>query len=166
MSIPQTVTEVLRKHVTLEVESIDRMYLNVYVPQLQHERGVVAYFRYHRGATFASSALMAPISEAFVAAIGAFAREHEIPVVTFHKGERKDEIAQAHLARLAHTGQALGRQGIAATPSQFPNQVSDHRLAAHEVGGHGGDTGVEEILLLHLGIDFYCADVYRRISSG
>lgn len=49
MSILQTATKVLRQHVTLEVESIDRMYLNVYVPQLQHERGVVAFFRYHRG---------------------------------------------------------------------------------------------------------------------
>lgn len=52
MSIAQTVTEVLREHVTLEVESIDRMYLNVYVPQLQYEGGVVAFFRQHRGATF------------------------------------------------------------------------------------------------------------------
>jgi hypothetical protein len=32
MSLPQTVAEVLREHVTLEVEGIDRMYLNVYVP--------------------------------------------------------------------------------------------------------------------------------------
>ncbi len=46
MSIAQTVTEVLREHVTLEVESIDRMYLNVYVPQLQHERGVVAFLQH------------------------------------------------------------------------------------------------------------------------
>ena len=43
MSIPQTVTEILREHVTLEVESIDRMYLNLYVPKLQYEggRGIV-----------------------------------------------------------------------------------------------------------------------------
>jgi hypothetical protein len=99
MSIPQTVTEVLRQHVTLEVESIDRMYLNVYVPQLQHERGVVAFFRYHRGQTFASSALMAPISQAFVAAINAFVQEHQIPLITFQKGQRKDNIAAEHLAR-------------------------------------------------------------------
>ncbi len=98
MSIPQTVSEVLRQHVTLEVESIDRMYLNVYVPQLQHERGVVAFFRYHRGQTFASSALMAPISQAFVAAINAFVQEHQIPLITFQKGQRKDDIAAEHLA--------------------------------------------------------------------
>ena len=47
-------------HVTLEVEGIDRMYLNVYQPRLQTERGVAAFFRFHRGETFASSALMAP----------------------------------------------------------------------------------------------------------
>ncbi len=34
MSLPQTVAEVLREHVTLEVEGIDRMYLNVYVRQM------------------------------------------------------------------------------------------------------------------------------------
>jgi hypothetical protein len=38
MSVPQTVAEVLSKHVVLEVESIDRMYLKVYVPQLQMAR--------------------------------------------------------------------------------------------------------------------------------
>lgn len=38
MSVPQTVTEVLSKHVLLEVESIDRTDLNVYVPQLQLSR--------------------------------------------------------------------------------------------------------------------------------
>jgi len=49
------------------------MYLNLYVPQLQHEMGVVAFFRHHQGATFASSALMDPISRAaLVAAIGRF----------------------------------------------------------------------------------------------
>ena len=35
MSLPRTVADVLSQHVTLEVESIDRMYLNVYQPRLQ-----------------------------------------------------------------------------------------------------------------------------------
>ncbi len=96
MSIPQTVTEVLREHVTMEVESIDRMYLNVYVPGLQHARGVVGFFRFHRGAPLASSALMAPISRAFVQAIERYASEQEIPLVRFAKGERKDEVAAAY----------------------------------------------------------------------
>src|SRR5258707_1367385 len=47
MSVPRTVAEVIHQHVTLEVEGIDRMYLNVYQPRLQSERGVASFFRYH-----------------------------------------------------------------------------------------------------------------------
>jgi hypothetical protein len=32
VKLPQSVAETLGSHVTLSVESIDRMYLNVYVP--------------------------------------------------------------------------------------------------------------------------------------
>lgn len=98
MSIARSVAEVLTEHVTLELESIDRMYLNVYVPQLQHELGVVSFFRFHRGHPFASSALMEPISTAFIAAIGQFVQARDIPVTTFKKGQRKDDLARAHLA--------------------------------------------------------------------
>ena len=42
MSVPQSVSDVLKDHVVLEVECIDRMYLNVYVPQLQWARGVAS----------------------------------------------------------------------------------------------------------------------------
>jgi len=98
MNIAQSVADVLKNHVTLEVEGIDRMYLNVYVPQLQREGGVVSFFRQHRGHPFASSALMEPISKAFAAAIEAFVAEYDIPVVTFRKGQRKDDIAAQYLA--------------------------------------------------------------------
>lgn len=99
MSLPRTVAEILREHVTLEVESIDRMYLNVYVPGLQSEGSVAWFFRTHRGHLFASSALMAPMSKAFVAAIEAFVAEHALPLITFEKGQRKDEVMAQHLAR-------------------------------------------------------------------
>jgi hypothetical protein len=98
MIVAQKVTEILREHVTLEVEGIDRMYLNVYIPELQHEKGVVAFFRQHRGATFASSALMAPMSDAFVKAIKTFVKQEEVPLVTFRKGQRKDDLAREYLA--------------------------------------------------------------------
>jgi hypothetical protein len=96
MSLPRSVTELLREHVTLEVEGIDRMYLNVYVPQLQREQGVATFFRFHRGHQFASSALMDPISKTFVAALEAFARREHVLVVQFRKGQRKDDIAAEH----------------------------------------------------------------------
>src|SRR6058998_2589535 len=85
MSLPRSVAEILREHVTLEVEGIDRMYLNVYVPRLQYASGVAAFFRQHRGQPFASSALMDPISKAFVANIHAFVHAHEVPLVAFEE---------------------------------------------------------------------------------
>jgi DNA-binding HxlR family transcriptional regulator len=57
MSIAQSVADVLEDYVVLEVEGIDRVYLNVYVPQLQCEYGVVQFFRVHRQHPWASSAL-------------------------------------------------------------------------------------------------------------
>jgi len=56
MSIARSVAEVLREHVELEVEAIDRMYLNVYVKHLQSVGAVVGYLRVHRGQRFASTA--------------------------------------------------------------------------------------------------------------
>lgn len=99
MSVPQSVATILRDHVTLEVECLDRLYLNVYVPTLQRVPGVLRFFRDHRGQPIASSALMAPISAAFVAAIKAFAEREGVPLVDFKRGERKDDIAREHLAR-------------------------------------------------------------------
>jgi len=98
MTVPQSVAVILGEHVTLELESIDRLYLNVYVPPLQHELGVVGFFRRHRGQPFASAALMEPISQAFVTAIERFAKAQGVPLITFAKGQRKDEVAAAYLA--------------------------------------------------------------------
>ena len=88
---PFSLAEALRQHVTLEVESIDRMYLNVYIPNLQREVGASWFLKQQRKCPVASSAAMAPISHAFVAAIEAYAQKHRVPVLTFEKGQRKDD---------------------------------------------------------------------------
>ncbi len=98
MTLPRTAADVLSGHVSLEVESIDRMYLNLYVPQLQRELGVVGFFKGHRGMPFASGALMQPISDAFVAAIYRCADWHGVDIVAFKAGQRKDDIAREYLA--------------------------------------------------------------------
>jgi hypothetical protein len=103
MSIPRTVAEVLREHVTLEVEGIDRMYLNVYVPALQRAGGVASFFRFHLGHRFASSALMDPITKAFIAQMEQFAKQEKVPIVPFEKGQRKDDVAAEY--RKKFTGQ-------------------------------------------------------------
>lgn len=98
MTVARSVADVLTEHVTLEVESIDRMYCNLYVPPLQHVNGVVQFFRRHRGAPFASSALMDPISKTFVASIHRYCRDHDVPMVEFVRGQRKDDVAHEYLA--------------------------------------------------------------------
>jgi hypothetical protein len=57
MSLPRSVADVISRHLTLEVEGIDCMYLNVYQPRLQSDKQVAAIFRYHRGQAVPSSAL-------------------------------------------------------------------------------------------------------------
>ena len=39
MTLPRTVADVLSDHVVFEIESIDRLYLNVYQPRLQYGGG-------------------------------------------------------------------------------------------------------------------------------
>ena len=60
MTLPRSAADVLADHVLFEIEAIDRMYLNLYQPRLQHGAEVAAFFVGHRGHRFASSALMAP----------------------------------------------------------------------------------------------------------
>lgn len=97
MNIPHSVTEILNNHVTFQVECLDRMYLNVYVPALQWEGGVVGFFRRHRGQPIASSALMDPMTKTFVAATERFAEEHGVPLIQFEKGQRKDDVMAEQL---------------------------------------------------------------------
>ena len=97
--IAQSVADILNHHVTLSVEGIDRMYLNVFVPKLQHETGIVGFFRHHRGQPLPSAALMQPMSRAFVAKLESFATRHNVPLVQFHKGQRKDDVMKEHLRR-------------------------------------------------------------------
>lgn len=103
MSIPRSVADVLRNHVTLEVEGIDRMYLNVYQPKLQTDKQAACFFRFHRGQPVASSALMGVMTREFLRQVEAFVEQHQVPVVSFQKKQRKDDVAAEHRARFQGT---------------------------------------------------------------
>ena len=49
MSLPRTAADVLNNHTTLEVESLDRIYLKVIQMRLQNMGGIAWFFRKHRG---------------------------------------------------------------------------------------------------------------------
>jgi hypothetical protein len=84
--------------VSLEVECVDRLYLNAYVPSLQYDGGVVRFFRHHRGHLFASSALMDPMTKSFIRHIEDFCEDKGVPLFSFEKGQRKDDVLLKHLA--------------------------------------------------------------------
>ena len=103
MGVARSVAEVLRDHVVLEVEAIDRMYLNVYVPHLQSVGAVVGYLRVHRGQRFASTTAVTPMTEAFVRNIDQFVIDEGVDLVAFQKGQRKDEVTQKYLRRFTES---------------------------------------------------------------
>ncbi len=103
MTVARSVADVLADHVVFEVECIDRMYLNVYVPQLQYAAGLVGFVHRQLGLPIASTAPMAPISDAVTKAWRRFARDQGVPWVDFVKGQRKDDIMHQHLAAFTGT---------------------------------------------------------------
>jgi hypothetical protein len=111
MTLPRSVAEVLSDHVTFEIESIDRMLLHLYQPRLQYAQGVSNFFVGNRGHKYASSVLMKPITDLFVANIHSYIHSTGLSLVHFRKGERKDDIAQRYLAKATPRG-GLAPEGV------------------------------------------------------
>jgi hypothetical protein len=105
-----TVNDVLEDHVRLDVECLDRVYLNGYVPNLQVGGQVVTFLSRHLGYPIPSPAIFAKLGGSFRSAVRSFADAERIPVVRFGKGDRKIEVMTPHLRRQA----ATGRSGVAA----------------------------------------------------
>jgi len=99
MNVPRSVADVLSDHVVFEVDCIDRMYCNVYMPGLQYAAGLVGYVHRQLGMPIASTAPLAKISERFSAAVHCFARDLQVPWVDFVRGQRKDDVMHEYLGR-------------------------------------------------------------------
>jgi len=94
----------LRDHVTLKVRSIDRIFLQAYVPKLQLVGQVCRFLRWQKGYPIPSSAAFGKIGEAHVRAIEAFAKRNGTPIVHFQKGENKEERVRPLLDEAARRG--------------------------------------------------------------
>jgi hypothetical protein len=118
MTVARSVADVLDEHVVFEVESIDRMYLNVWQPRLAYGGGVSGFFVGHRGYHYASTALMDPMTKAFVADIHGFVAARGLELIGFAKGQRKDDLAQEFLAKFGQdegvlfVGRAQEKAGV------------------------------------------------------
>src|SRR3954452_5923495 len=109
------VAEVIRDHVTLAVECVDRLYLNAYVPGLQRAPGVVAFLR-QRGQVIASPASFGEITDRFKSALQQYCSTRNIPWIEFSKGQDKDKLVESYRrgrrsgpgGRRSREGQGLG----------------------------------------------------------
>src|SRR5512144_1642036 len=117
-----SVPDLLDGQVGLDLECLDRVYLNGYVPNLQVGGQVVTFLTRHLGNPIPSPALFTRIGERFRAAVNAFAQANHIPVVRFGGDDRKADVMRPYLARAAATGHSQ----VAAIGISVPAGV--HRL--------------------------------------
>ncbi len=94
----------LRDHVTLKCRSIDRIFLQAYVPKLQSVGMVCRFLCWQRKFKIPSSAAFGKIGATYVKAIDKFAEKHKIPVRRFKKGENKEKIARPYIEAAAREG--------------------------------------------------------------
>jgi hypothetical protein len=106
-----TINDVLDGHMGLDIECLDRIYLNGYVPNLQVGGQVVTFLTRHLGKPVPSPAVFEQIGDRFRRAVTKFAAVGEIPVVRFGKDDRKIDVMRPYQDRLT----ATGRCGVAAT---------------------------------------------------
>jgi hypothetical protein len=110
MGTSVSVAELIDGHVALEIECLDRVYLNAYVPKLQVGGQVARFLTDHLGNTIASPALFARIGNRFRADVARFAADCGIPLIRFGKTDRKIDVVRPLLA----AAQRDGRSGVVA----------------------------------------------------
>ncbi len=104
--VAASVASLLKHRVRFELECIDRMYLNLYVPGLQRPEGLVGFLRQQAGVKVYSTNSIAPMTEAFIGSIERFVRRHGLRLIDFEKGQRKEEVALEYRKRFR------GKEGV------------------------------------------------------
>jgi hypothetical protein len=87
------IPELLNGHVTLEVECLDRLYLNGYIGPLATSGGLVTFLREQLGKPIPSPVVLGQVSERFREAVKSLAERQQIPIYQFTHQERKDDVA-------------------------------------------------------------------------
>lgn len=93
--VRKNVAQIINNHVTYELECIDRMYLNGYVPRLQTGAAAAHFIRSQFNCPMASTSQLEPMTRQFIDNIQQFVEHEELELISFKKGERKDDIAKA-----------------------------------------------------------------------
>jgi len=110
------INDVLDGHVSLEIDCIDRLLFNAYVPNLQVSGQVVTFLTGHLAFSVPSPALLEKIGNRFRREVKAFAAEHNVPVLTLKKPDRTrwDDRKLDHVRPYLERAEAEHRTGVVA----------------------------------------------------
>ena len=154
MAAVVNVNDLLNDHVVLDLECLDRIYLNAYVPNLQTSGQVVVFMRDHQGMAIPSPAVMEKMGNRFRKAVDGFAEEHDIPVIHFKKGDRHIDIMTPSLeaatepavvaigvAQEFQSVFAASRRDYDSGPPSFRFYKADRRVSAYYFYVNDADFG-------------------------
>jgi hypothetical protein len=108
------INDVLDGHVTLDLECLDRIYLNAYVPNLQVGGQVVTFLTQHLGYEIPSPAVFKRIGDRFRLAVASFAEEHHVPLLRLKRPDRTrwDDRKLDHVRPYLEQAERDGRYGV------------------------------------------------------
>jgi hypothetical protein len=110
------INDVLRGHVALEVECVDRLLLNAYVPSLQVGGQVSRFITGHLGKPIASAAVLGAIGNRFRNEVRRYADRHAIPILKLKGPDRSrwDDRKLDHVRRYLDVAERERRFGVVA----------------------------------------------------
>jgi len=116
MTAVVNINDVLDGHVALEVECVDRLYLNAYVPNLQVGGQVERFCKTHLDQPIASPAVIEKIGNRFRREVKAFAARHGVPILQLKKPDRSrwDDRKLDHVRPYLQRAEREGRFGVVA----------------------------------------------------
>jgi hypothetical protein len=121
-----TLAEILPGKISLDIESVDRVYLNGYVPNLQMGGGVVNFIQAQFQWPIPSPKALYEMTERFKRAVELYAESMGREIYQFSKDEDKDKVAQEH-AELFEIKEGVVLIGKAQEKSNaFRSQRKDH----------------------------------------
>jgi hypothetical protein len=116
--VSASVAGLLKSRVRFELECIDRMYLNLYVPGLQTPEGLVGFLRKEPGVKVFSTNSIAPMTHAFVSSIERFAHSHGLALIDSPKESARKT------SRWSTAGSSAGRRACCSSAELRRRRVS------------------------------------------
>jgi hypothetical protein len=113
------INEVLEGHVSLQVDCVDRLLLNAYLPNLQVGGQVATFMTQHLGFPIPSPSIMEKMGNRFRRDVKAFATNNGVPILALKKPDRTrwDDRKLDHVRPYFEKAAAEGRTGVVAIVS-------------------------------------------------